>query len=110
LDAIYPGSRWPRLRAETHFSVQARPLAGLSRQWTGDAAPLGRKVGATGFTRGAPRWPRNRRADEKVLDLPARSPALRDEGRAEPLSDQIQTLQHKEMTAFSVRRMIAHAF
>ena len=27
---------------------------------------------------------RNRQAGEKALDLPARSPALRDEGRAEP--------------------------
>jgi hypothetical protein len=27
------------------------------------------------------------RPAEKVLDLPARSPALRDEGRAEPLTD-----------------------
>jgi hypothetical protein len=25
-----------------------------SRQWTGDVAPLGREVGATGFARGAP--------------------------------------------------------
>jgi hypothetical protein len=30
-----------------HSGVQARPLAGLS--------PLGRKLGATGFARGAPR-------------------------------------------------------
>ena len=26
-----------------------------SRQWTGDVAPLGRTVAATGFTRGAPK-------------------------------------------------------
>jgi hypothetical protein len=102
--------------AEGHACVPKRISACRHGLWPAcpdngrDVAPLGRKVGATGFTRGAPRWPRNRRADEKVLDLPARSPALRDEGRAEPLSDQIQTLQHKEMTVFSVRRMIAHAF
>jgi hypothetical protein len=50
----HPGSRRPRLRAETHFGVQAQPLAGLSRQWKGDVAPPGRKVGATGSARGAP--------------------------------------------------------
>ena len=30
------------------------PWMNASRQWTGDVAPLGREVGATGFARGAP--------------------------------------------------------
>jgi hypothetical protein len=34
------------------------------------------------------------RTAEKVLDLPARSPALRDEGRAEPLMDLTRTLKN----------------
>jgi len=32
------------------------PWMNASRQWTGDVAPLGREVCATGFARGAPRF------------------------------------------------------
>jgi len=38
------------------------------------------------------------RTAEKVLDLPARSPALRDEGRAEPLVDLTRTLKTPSKT------------
>jgi len=39
------------------------------------------------------------RTAEKVLDLPARSPALRDEGRAEPLMDLTRTLKNPSKTS-----------
>ena len=43
------------------------------------------------------------RTAEKVLDLPARSPALRDEGRAEPLMDLTRTLKNPSKTSIFSR-------
>jgi len=42
----------PRQQKATAFG----PWMNASRQWTGDVAPLGREVGATGFARGAPQF------------------------------------------------------
>ena len=39
------------------------------------------------------------RTVEKFLDLPARSPVLRDEGRAEPLMDLTRTLKNPSKTS-----------
>ena len=42
---FYPGSRRPRLRTETHFGVQARPLVGMSPHWGVKWVPRALPVG-----------------------------------------------------------------
>jgi hypothetical protein len=50
---------------------------------------------------------RDRQTGEKALDLPARSPALRDEGRAQPFDHETQGLQDPERIDFLVATTIA---
>ena len=60
------------------------------------------------FFRDEIKHPEEDRAAEKILDLPARSPALRDEGRAEPLMDLGRTLKNPSKNPIFSKYEIYH--